>query len=107
MKLYTREIKPYIQPPQLQGFNCRPFPVNGYDWVPEDLENKLRDEIIVSDPWSKLIFVERFVVWGEGIIGEFEGIPISSGCKKCEDWQHERLWIDYKFCPYCGRILTD
>ena len=26
-------------------------------------------------------------------------------CKKCEDWKHERLWIGYRFCPYCGREL--
>ena len=105
MKLYIREIKPYIKPPCLQGMNDSPYPVDGYDWVSEDLEDKLRNEIVVSDPWSTLIFKERFVVWSEGIIGEFEGVPISRGCKKCEDWKHERLWIGYKFCPYCGRIL--
>ena len=26
-------------------------------------------------------------------------------CKECEDWKHTRLWIGYKFCPYCGRKL--
>jgi hypothetical protein len=30
---------------------------------------------------------------------------INDACKKCEDWKYERLWIGYKFCPYCGRIL--
>ena len=61
MKYYIRQIKPYIQPPQLQGFNDRPFPVKGYDWVQEDLEGALRDQIVVSDPWSKLIFKKRIV----------------------------------------------
>lgn len=26
-------------------------------------------------------------------------------CRECEDWTHTRLWIGYKFCPYCGRTL--
>lgn len=72
MKIYKREIKPYIQPPQLQGFNDKPFPVKGYDWVSEELEDKLRNEIIVDDPWSKLIFVERYVVLGDGVLGKWE-----------------------------------
>lgn len=61
MKYYIRQIKPYIQPPQLQGFNDHPFPVKGYGWFPEETEDALRESIIVKDPWSKLIFVERFV----------------------------------------------
>lgn len=61
MKYYIRQIKPYIQPPQLQGFNDRPFPVEGYDWVSEDLEEELRSRIEVKDPWSKLIFDKRIV----------------------------------------------
>lgn len=28
-------------------------------------------------------------------------------CKECEDWKYEKLWIGYKFCPYCGRKLDD
>jgi hypothetical protein len=61
MKYYIRQIKPYIQPPQLQGFNDKPFPVVGYDWVSEDLEEELRNTIVVSDHWSKLIFEKRIV----------------------------------------------
>ena len=26
-------------------------------------------------------------------------------CKECADWKYTRLWIGYKFCPYCGRKL--
>lgn len=61
MKCYIRQIKPYIYPPQLQGFNDKPFPVKGYDWVSEDLEEELRNNIAVKDPWSKLVFIERYV----------------------------------------------
>ena len=61
MKYYIRQIKPYIDPPSLHGFNCSPYPVDGYDWVSEDMEKKLREEIVVNDSWSKLIFKERFV----------------------------------------------
>ena len=61
MKYYIRQIKPYIEPPYLQGFNNSLIPVKGYDWVSEDLEEELRKNIIVEDPWSKLIFRDRFV----------------------------------------------
>ena len=61
MKYYIRQIKPYIQSPCLQGFNNKPYPVEGYDWVPEDLEEELRKNIVVKDPWSELVFYERFV----------------------------------------------
>ena len=61
MKYYIRQIKPYICPPQLQGFNDKPYPVKGYDWVSEDLEEELSNTIAVKDPWSKLVFYSRFV----------------------------------------------
>ena len=61
MKHYIRQIKPYIEPPALQGCNCSPCPVEGYDWVSEDLEDKLRNEIVVEDSWSTLIFKERYI----------------------------------------------
>lgn len=66
MKIYKREIKPYIQPFCLQGCNSSPYSVDGYDWVSENLERQLRKEIIVEDSWSKLIFKERYVVVGDG-----------------------------------------
>lgn len=78
MKIYIRQIKPYIKPPCLQGFNDSPYPVDGYDWVAEDCEEELRNKIVVSDPWSTLIFAERYVVIGDGIVGKYEGAPI--GC---------------------------
>ncbi len=71
MKYYIKQIKPYIQPPALQGCNCDPDPVEGYDWVPEDMEEELRKNIIVKDSWSKLIFKERYIE-SSGIIGEYK-----------------------------------
>ena len=61
MKYYIRLIKPFIKPPCMQGCNNNPYPVEGYDWVSEDLEEQLRKEIVVEDSWSDLIFKERFV----------------------------------------------
>ena len=61
MKIYIREIKPYIDPPALPGTNCAAYPVDGYDWVPESHEERLRHEIIVKDSWSRLVFKERYV----------------------------------------------
>lgn len=74
MKCYIRQIKPYIQPPALQGFSNKPYPVDGYDWAPEDHEAALRNKIVVNDSWSTLIFKERFIALGDGIMGEFEGV---------------------------------
>ena len=67
MKIYKREIKPYISSASFQGCNWGgPAVVEGYDWVDEDQEEKIKQEIVVSDPpWEKLIFKERYVVVGE------------------------------------------
>lgn len=61
MKCYIRQIKPYIQPPALQGFSNKPYPIEGYEWFPEDMEEELREEITVEDHWSTLIFKERYI----------------------------------------------
>ena len=34
-------------------------------------------------------------------------VQINNSCKECENWKHKRLWIGYKFCPYCGRTLNN
>ena len=60
-QLYIREIKQYIDPPMMQGIFYQQKPIDGYDWVSEELEEKLRKEIKVEDSWSKLIFKERFI----------------------------------------------
>lgn len=69
MKYYTRQIKPYIQPPALPGMLCASYAVDGYDWVPEYQEEELRKEIVLYDPWETLVFKDRFV---EAKIGEFD-----------------------------------
>ena len=88
MKHYIRQIKPYIEPPCLQGFNNTPIPVEGYDWVSEDLEEELRKNIVVKDPWSTLIFKERFIEENktcDGCVRVGEGSDISgSTCYLCQ-----------------------
>jgi hypothetical protein len=42
--------------------NCEPYPVEGWGWCPEENERILREEIVVGDSWSKLIFKEKYVV---------------------------------------------
>lgn len=98
MKHYIRQIKPYIQPPALQGFSCEPYPVEGYDWVSEDYEKALRNKIVVSDSWSTLIFKERFIALG--VVGEYEGIPIGD-CANCANAKKDSRdgWLN---CPMWG-----
>ena len=60
-QLYIREIKPYMKHPNLQKFFNDSLPIDGYGWVSEELEDKLRNEIKFEDPRSKLIFKERFI----------------------------------------------
>ena len=59
MKYYIRQIKPYIQF-NLYGMVAG-YPVDGYDWVPEDMEEELRGTIIQLPDWAILTFKERFV----------------------------------------------
>jgi hypothetical protein len=61
MKYYIRQIKPYIKPPSLPGMLCTSYAVDGYGWVSEDLEEELRNNIVIEDSWSTLVFKERFV----------------------------------------------
>jgi hypothetical protein len=66
MKYYIRQIRPYIKFPSLPGMLCVSRAVDGYDWVHEDLEEQLRNEIVLSDPWDTLTFKERFVEVANG-----------------------------------------
>jgi hypothetical protein len=59
MKYYVRQIKPYIKfdiPGVALG--CA---VDGYDWVPEDMEAELRRCIKPDEPLAILTFKERYV----------------------------------------------
>ena len=63
MKLYIRQIKPYIYIP-MAGAAEELLAVDGYDWVSEDLEEHLRKNIVIEDGWyGKLVFKERFEVF--------------------------------------------
>ena len=59
MKYYIRQIKPYIKF-TIPGadLGCA---VDGYDWVPEDMEEELRRYIKLDAPLAILTFKERFV----------------------------------------------
>lgn len=61
MKYYVRQIKPYLQLPKTPGTFNISRAVDGYDWVPEDMEEELRNTIVVEAPWGVLTFSERFV----------------------------------------------
>lgn len=107
MKIYIRQIKPYIQPPCLQGFNDSPYPVDGYDWVSEDHEAALRNKIVINDSWSTLIFKERFIALGDGVMGEFEGTQFGN-CQNCGNAK-ESFYLKDEFkdelnCPMWGAV---
>ena len=61
MKYYMRQIKPYIRPFTAPGSLCVSCAVEGYDWVTEDMEEELREKIVIEDKWYTLVFKERFV----------------------------------------------
>lgn len=108
MKYYIRQIKPYVQPPCLPGFNCSAYPVEGYDWVLEDLEDELSKEIVVNDSMSELIFRERFIEaqYGKWIYSRAEDeICVVYRCFCCEYEHIVESYADLNFpdyCPHCG-----
>lgn len=59
MKYYVRQIKPFIKLP-FPGADTG-YAVDGYDWVPEDMEEDLRKTITLDPFWAVLTFKERFV----------------------------------------------
>ena len=57
MKLYKKMIRPMIDPPALQGFSDKPYPLFSDDyWVDGDYEETL------TDTWKELIKKENS--WG-------------------------------------------
>lgn len=116
MKYYKRQIKPYIKPPQLQGFNGRPYPVEGYDWVSEDLEEELRNSIVVSDPWSRLIFEYKIVEVTDATEikhGHWIDHYTNIVCSVCgAEYSDEIVFMNRNFeyenpcyCPNCGAYM--
>ena len=67
MKIYIRQIKPYIYTPMAQGTIDEIVAVDGYDWVPEDCEIILKNQIILDNSWSTLVFKERFIALDDDI----------------------------------------
>ena len=59
MKYYVRQIKPFIKLP-FPGADAG-YSVDGYDWMPEDMEEELRNTIQVDKLFEELTFKERFV----------------------------------------------
>lgn len=59
MKYYVRQIKPFIQ--FMRPYTGICYAVDGYGWVPEDMEEELRQTIVTDHPRAELTFKERFV----------------------------------------------
>lgn len=101
MKIYIKQIKPYIKPLCLQGFNDFLEPIDEYDWVSEDHEKALRNQIVLKDPQSTLVFQERYVALGEGIVGEFEG-TLFGNCQNCGNARESLHHKNQLNCPMWG-----
>ena len=61
MKYYVRQVRPYVETLLMPGIYGAAAPLEGYDYVPEDMEEQLRNEIVISNPSYRLIFNEKFV----------------------------------------------
>ena len=66
MKLYKRMIRPMVDPPTLQGFNDKPYPLISDDyWIDEDCEKTLTDTwkklVKKKDSWGTLKIEEKYV----------------------------------------------
>ena len=66
MKLYKRMIRPMVDPPMLQGFYDKPYPLYSDDyWVDGDYEETLMDtwkELVKKgDSWATLKIDEKYV----------------------------------------------
>lgn len=66
MKLYKKMIRPMVDPPLLQGFSDKPYPLFSDDyWISEDYEEILTDtwkELVKKkDSWGSLKIDEKYV----------------------------------------------
>lgn len=63
MKIYKRMIRPMVNPPTLQGFSSKPFPLIGEDfWCNDDYEDiKISAwKKMIKDPMSTLFVDEKY-----------------------------------------------
>lgn len=63
MKIYKRMIRPMVNPPTLQGFSSKPFPLIGEDfWCNDDYEDiKISAwKKMIKDPMSTLLVDEKY-----------------------------------------------
>ena len=107
MKIYIKQIKPYIYTPMAQGTTDELLEVDGYDWVSEDHEAALRNQIVLNVSYSTLIFKERFIALGDGVMGEFEGVQFGN-CQNCGNAK-ESFHLKDEFenelnCPMWGAV---
>lgn len=67
MRLYKRQVRPYMFVPGCQGWSDThdPIIVEDLEWHEEEEENRLREllESVVKekDPWGTLMFDERYI----------------------------------------------
>ena len=66
MKIYKRMIRPMVDPPTLQGFYDKPYPLYSDDyWVDEYYQSLLTDKwkelVKKADSWGTLYIEEKFV----------------------------------------------
>lgn len=66
MKIYKRMIRPMVDPPTLQGFSDKPYPLFSDDyWIGGDYEEIVMDtwkELVkIEDSWAALKIEEKYV----------------------------------------------
>lgn len=70
MKLYKRQVRPYMFVPGCQGWRDihDPMIVDGKEWHEEEEEDRLRELLETTvkekDPWGTLKFDERYIEVG-------------------------------------------
>jgi hypothetical protein len=97
MEFYVRQIRPYI----LNNITSNAHPVDGYWWISEDMEEKLREEIVIGDTWSKLIFLDRFVNVKSEIIKDIEEVIHGKWINSYPEIEPNPMCM-YGICSNCG-----
>ena len=107
MKLYKRMIKPMINPPALQGFSCKPYPlVSDNYWVDGEFEDLLietwkRD---LEDPMSTIVVEEKYV---EVELPKPEPIKVEDNNFVCFMVDIDKIDLDvaYEYVTRCVDVL--